>query len=216
MVLGIAYAQWSIVFLSWSLGREYLTYVFQMGTFTHGRANIIFPLTWASALFLFCFSVFAFHKLGCSVLKATFLAFGLTFGAVSIFEDIYQNIGVFYGGHNFCRFLHIAVTTAVVRVFLYPHSITLDFCWVEQLINASAIFMVLPSAYYWKFSKTALVLFTSYIAGWLLWASIGYPQIFSPHPEVAIALNSYLKVLTFVMLISLLLPNLMRSSSLKE
>jgi hypothetical protein len=118
-------------------------------------------------------------------LKATFLAFGLTFGAVSIFEGIYQNTGVFYGGHH------------------------QD--WVEQLINASAIFMVLPSVYYWKFSKTTLALFTSYIGGWLLWASIGYPQISSPHPEVAIALNGYMKVLTFVMLVSLLLPNLMRS-----
>jgi len=188
MVLGIAYVQWSIIFLCQSFGREYLTYIFQMGTFAHVRANIIFPLTWTSALFFFCFSFFAFRKLGCSVLRATILAFGLTFGAVSIFEDIYQNIGIFYGGHH------------------------QD--WVEQVINASAIFMVLPSAYYWKPSKTSLVLFTSYIGGWLLWASIGYPQIFSPHPEAAIALNSYLKVLTFVMLISLLLPNLMRSSSI--
>jgi hypothetical protein len=190
MVLGIAYAQWSIVFLSWSLGREYLTYLFQMGTFTHGRANIIFPLTWTSALFLFCFSIFAFHKLGCSVLKATFLAFGLTFGAVSIFEDIYQNIGAFYGGH------HQGL--------------------VEQLINASAILMVLPSAYYWKLSKPTLALFISYIVGWLLWGGIGYPQIFGPRPDVAIALNSYLKVLTFVILISLLLPKLMHASSLSR
>ena len=190
VVLCIAYVQWSIVFLSQSFGREYLTYIFQMGTFSDGRANIIFPLTWASGLFFFCFSIFAIHKLGCSVLKATFLAFGLTFGAVSIFEDIYQNIGLLYAGHH------------------------QD--WVGQVINVSAIFMVLPSAYFWRPSKTALVLCISYVGGWLLWASIGYPQIFSPHPELAIALNGCLKVLTFAILISLLLPKLMRPASLMK
>jgi hypothetical protein len=181
-VLALLYLQWSAVFLGWPFGRAYLIYVFQLATFAR-TGNMIFPYTLLSATALFLASFYIFHEAHLSTPVTLLLAFGLTFGAVSVFEDIYQNMVALYGIGS-------------------QHA-----DWRGQILNASAILMIIPSAYFWKASRTLYAVIGAYIAGWLIWIVTGFPQIYGPNPGTALPLNILLKIWTFILFLVLLLPN---------
>ncbi len=166
-------AQWIVVNLV--LFFPYVEFLYRVGTF-QDPANSIFPITWTSALGLFVYGLWLFvYRYRQDYFRSTIYAFGLPLAATSLFEVIWQNIGAG---------LHIGNQT-----------------FVTDIINLSSILMALCSFRFWRSTQPLLYCAVIFLAGWVLWMSLGYPQIYSSQPqaaEIAFLVNAILKVLSFV------------------
>ncbi|MGD0250679.1 MAG: hypothetical protein ABSB97_07340 [Thermoplasmata archaeon] len=155
----------------------YPAFLVRVGTFETG-ASAIFPYTWTSSLLLFVYSLWLFRiRYGLDYVRTVVFALSLSFAATSLFEIIYQNIGSGLGIGN--------------QQF------------EGQLINASAIALALSTVRFWRASKPLLFAVLLFVAGWILWVSAGYPQIFDPElprAEQAYLFNATLKVGALVVL----------------
>jgi hypothetical protein len=165
---------------------QYAVAVVGWGTFRIG-ASEIFPYTWASSLCLFVYAIWTFHwRYNVDTVRTIIYALALSFAATSLFEEIYQNVGVGQGIGN--QFLE------------------------GQLINFSAMAFGLASLRYWRASRIALAAACVYLATWLVWLALGYPQIYDSNSIRALqayVFNASLKVASFVVvgLFALLYPD---------
>ena len=162
------------MFINFELYPAYPKFIFEIGTFQAG-ANVVFPYTWASSLLLFIYGLWLFHRrYGLDYIRTVIYAVSLSFAATSLFEIIYQNIGSGIGGGK--EGLE------------------------GQLINLSAIALALSSLRFWKASKMLLSSLVLFLTGWIVWVSVGYPQIYNANPVLAMqayAFNVALKVGAF-------------------
>ena len=174
-------AQWIIV--NFFLYYPYVQFLYRIGTFQQ-NANTIFPYTWASALILFVYGIILFSKkFKLDVVRTFVYSLSLPFVATSLFEIIWQNIG---------SGMHIGNQTAITYI-----------------VNISSIALIGTYFKFWNSEKYFLYLVISYLAGWVLWMSAGFPQITDSSPVIAheaFIFNVVLKVLTFVVVGMMVVP----------
>jgi hypothetical protein len=171
-----------VFYILYPAALAYFGYVFRMATIQYSSMNLVFPFTYASAIGLFAFTFLRMRTL-VSIPKALLLAAPFPFAATSLFEQTYQTIGYFVA--NFSRssvsFLSVGV-------------------------NVTSVLMIFSSITYWKPQKRMFSLASIlFIAGFALWAIVGYPQIYGSNSLTALAFNIPLKILAF-MLLALLFP----------
>jgi hypothetical protein len=109
-------------------------------------------------------------------IRSAIFAVGLAFAATSLFEIIYQNVGVGTGVGN--------------QAF------------EGQLINLSSIALVVASLRFWRVNRVFLSATILFLCGWLFWLAFGYPQIYNPSSNLAqqaYVFNASLKVGAFVL-----------------
>jgi len=146
-------------------------------------ASDIFPFTYGSAIALLGFAGYSFYRRGMGLGRAILLAWPLPFAAVSAFEGVYWNVGY------------------LVRPSLFYATTAYGNPWVPDLINASWVALAFVSFPDWRPDLRAVVAVAAFwVAGWLLWVAVGFPQVTDPSPTsvaVAYAINIPLKVATF-------------------
>ncbi|MCI4338928.1 MAG: hypothetical protein L3J68_01165 [Thermoplasmata archaeon] len=164
----------------------YPSFILAVGTF-RAHSNVIFPITWGCALLLFAYGLWLFHRrYALDLVRTVVYAIALSFAATSLFEILYQNVGIGAGVGN--------------------QSLE------GQAINLSALLLALSSLRFWRLSRPFLMSAVLFLGGWLLWLAAGYPQIYNPSAGLAsegYAFNSVLKVGAFVvvaLLVSFALP----------
>lgn len=178
-IVTILLAQWLVVNLLWSQGREYLDYLYHMGTwqFQGNDYTLIFPFTFAAAIILFSCSLYFFKfKLNLDWIRTTIFSISLPFAATSLFEEIYQDLGAF---------LH----TPFVKPPFEAH-----------LINVSSIAFGFVSFSYWQRNnnKYAYAALSAYFILWLAWVATGYTQIYQASGlGYPFLINVLLKVLSY-------------------
>ncbi len=160
---------------------EYARAVVGWGTFQF-RTNDIFPYTWGGSLLLFIFAIWVFNrKYRVDLIRTFVYSVALSFAATSLFELIYQNVGIGQGIGN--QFLE------------------------GQVINLSAIAFGFSSVRFWHFGRLNQSACSVYLGAWLLWLSFGYPQAYDTGPgaagegyffNVAIKLGSYALFALFI------------------
>ncbi len=167
-------AQWIVVnvILYW----PYVQFLYSVGTFQR-PANIIFPFTWASALGVFLYGLWLFlRKYKLDYVRGIIYALGLPLAATSLFEIIWQNVGAG---------LHVGDQYAL-----------------GDLVNLSSILLLGCSLRFWTAARPTLFATIGFLAGWLVWLSLGYPQITDADQasaRVAFVINVILKVLAFAL-----------------
>lgn len=177
-IIAILLAQWLVVNLLWSQGREYLDYLYHMGTwqFQGNDYTPIFPFTFAAALILFSCSIYFFRfKLNLDWIRTSIFSISLPFAATSLFEEIYQDLG---------SLLH----TPLVNPSFDSH-----------LVNVSSIAFGFVSISYWRRNKFAYAALSAYFILWLAWVATGYTQIYeeASRPSYPFVINVLLKVLSY-------------------
>ncbi len=188
--------QWPIINLLWPEGREYLDYLYHMGTwqFQGSDYNIVFPFTFSAALALFLLAFYTFRfgfKLDWA--RTHLFSISLPFASTSLFEEIYQDIG---------SVLHVAYINPPVEA---------------HLINMSSILFGLTTITFWKASRIFYAALTAYVLLWGLWVLGGFPQIYEAgDPAFAITVNTTLKILSYFLLGALLVGGAVVSASKKE
>ncbi len=169
------FALWITV--NFGLYPAYPAFVLRVGTF-EGRASSIFPYTWVSSFFLFVYGLWLFKtRYRLDYVRTAAFAVSLSFAATSLFEIIYQNIGIGTGVGN--QYIE------------------------RQLINLTAIGLAFSSLRFWRASKPLLYSVLLFLTGWILWMSVGYPQIFDSNPTLAqhaYVFNAALKVGSFILM----------------
>ncbi|MGC8506460.1 MAG: hypothetical protein ACP5NK_07140 [Thermoplasmata archaeon] len=182
-------AQWIVV--NFLLYYPYVQFIYRIGTFQQ-NANTIFPYTWASALILFVYGIIIFSKkFKLDAVRTFVYSLSLPFIATSLFEIIWQNIG---------SGMHIGNQTALTYI-----------------VNISSIALIGTYFKFWNSEKYFLYLVISYLAGWILWMSAGFPQITDSNPLIAqeaFIFNVVLKVLTFVVVGMMVMPFFGNSKSI--
>ncbi len=152
------------------------------GTFQLGT-NEIFPFTWGSSLLLFLFAIWMFYrKQHVDVIRSVLYSVALSFAATSLFELLYQNVGIGQGiGNQFME---------------------------GQVINLSAILFGLSSVRFWRATRWTLAATALYLGAWLLWLSFGYPQWYDTSAvrasegyffNVAIKIGSYVLLALYIL-----------------
>ncbi|MDA4111171.1 MAG: hypothetical protein OK439_01425 [Thaumarchaeota archaeon] len=166
------------LFLFIPSARQYPTDMLQMATLQRS-GNEVFPFTYISAAGLFVFAFLSLRK-KTSFPKALILAIAFPFAATGFFEQVYQTIGYFeLGPSTFWAGLGL-------------------------LIDLSFILLILSSVEFWSISKTFYILLATFFAGFVVWSAIGFPQIYGTNPQIALAFNVPLKVLSYILFASLL------------
>jgi hypothetical protein len=174
-------AQWIVVVAV--VYPAYGRFLAEAGSFTF-YVNRLFPLTWACAFGLFGTGIWWFARAyHVDAIRTVVYAFSLVVAATSSFEILWQNVGAGFGVGN--------------------HQLE------GQIINLSSILMAVSSLRFWRAGPLFLGLLAAFLAGWLLWLAVGYPQEYSPvysHALVADLFNVVLKVGAFVLLGILVMP----------
>jgi hypothetical protein len=167
-------AQWLVVNVV--LYYPYVQFLYSIGTFQR-PFNVIFPFTWASALGVFVYGLWLFlRKYRLDLVRTTIYALGLPLAATSLFEIIWQNVGAG---------MHIGNQNPI-----------------GDLINLSSIVLLGCSFRYWTPARPTLYAVIAFLSGWLVWLSLGFPQITNTDPasaRAAFVVNVILKVLAFAL-----------------
>jgi len=144
----------------------------------------VFPITYASALLTLAASAYLFRKrIGLSWIRSLILGAGL--------------------GERGCRAVRAALAGNGIPIL--PQSITGGVWLANYVLNGSWIFLSFGSIQYWKISRKFLITGIAFVAGWVVWIGLGFPQVFPSAVPVALVMNSSLKVLSFVLLTSLVI-----------
>jgi hypothetical protein len=144
----------------------------------------VFPITYASALLTLAASAYLFRKrIGLSWIRSLILGAGLATAGAGLFELLWQGMGYLF----------------------YPSQITGGVWLANYVLNGSWIFLSFGSIQYWKISRKFLITGIAFVAGWVVWIGLGFPQVFPSAVPVALVMNSSLKVLSFVLLSSLVI-----------
>ena len=147
-----------------------------------GGGGSLFPITYASALVTIAVAAYQFRKrIGLSMPLSLIYGVGLATGAVGLFELIWQGLGY----------------------LVYPNLIQGGIWLPNYVLNGSWIFLSFGSIQYWRISRPFLTTGLVFVACWALWLALGFPQVFLSASVVAFAFNSVLKVLSFVLFLSL-------------
>jgi hypothetical protein len=179
------------VFLSVNLppwfGFSYLFTALRWATFQDTLTlggNLVFPITYASALLTLAASAYLFRKrIGLPWIRSLILGAGLATAGAGLFELLWQGVGYLF----------------------YPSQITGGVWLANYVLNGSWIFLSFGSIQYWKISRKFLITGIAFVAGWVVWIGLGFPQVFPSAVPVALVMNSSLKVLSFVLLSSLVI-----------
>ncbi len=173
--------QWIVVNVV--LYYPYLRFIFEVGIFQQ-KANAIFPYTWASALLLFFYALYIFLKrYRIDYVRTVLYSLSMPFVATSLFEIIWQNIG---------SGIHVGNQSVITEV-----------------INISSIALIVSVFKFWSTKRSFLILTILYLLIWILWLSVGYPQInASSHILyiVSFSFNVGLKMLSFILVAALITP----------
>lgn len=173
--------QWIVVNLV--LYYPYLRFIFEVGIFQQ-KANVIFPYTWTSALLLFFYALYIFlKKYKIDYVRTVLYSLSMPFVATSLFEIIWQNIG---------SGIHVGNQSVITEV-----------------INISSIALIVSVFKFWRIKRSFLILTILYLLIWIVWLSVGYPQInTSSHILfiVSFSFNVGLKILSFILVGSLITP----------
>jgi hypothetical protein len=168
-------------------GFSYLYTVFGWATFQDTLTlggNLVFPVTYVSALATLAGSAFLFRKrIGLSWISSLILGAGLATAGAGLFELLWQGVGYVF----------------------YPSEITGGIWLANYVLNGSWIFLSVGSIQYWKISRRFLTTALTFVAGWVLWIALGFPQVFPSAGLVALVMNSSLKILSFVLFSSLVI-----------
>jgi hypothetical protein len=161
------YKSMALILLGWGTGTS--------------ATNLIFPLTYAMAIFTIVFSFIRFHR-NLGKVRSAFLAITTPFAFVGVYEAVYQNLSY----------------------FVRPSIFSTDAA--GELLLASWILLGLASIPFWRPSKKFYVLVALDIIGFAVWAMLGYPQIYELNSlnGYALVLNSITKIsfaLTFLALL---------------
>ncbi len=178
VIAGLA-VQWVIIDLLLPVGRQYLEYLYHMGTWQFQGTDYtsIYPFTYATALALFFFALFSFRfRFRLDWFRTVLFSVSLPFAATSLFEEIYQNLGFA---------LHVQ--------YIAPP-------FDAHLINISSILFGLVSVNYWRVTKAFYAMLMGFTFLWCLWVAAGYPQIYGSSDLVfAYSVNILLKVLSYAL-----------------
>ena len=168
-------------------GFSYLFTVFRWATFQDTLVlggNLIFPITYVSALLTLAVSSFLFqNRIGLSWIRSLLMGTGLATAGVGLFELIWQGVGYLF----------------------YPTQITGGIWVANYVLNGSWIFLSLGSIQYWRISKGFLATAMGFVGGWTVWIVLGFPQVFASPGVVALVMNSTLKVGSLGMFLSLVI-----------
>src|SRR5712692_1160103 len=168
-------------------GFSYLYTVFGWATFQDKLTlggNLVFPVTYVSALATLAGSAYLFRKrIGLPWIGSLVLGAGLATAGAGLFELLWQGVGYLF----------------------YPSQITGGVWLANYVLNGSWIFLSFGSIQYWKISRKFLITGIAFVAGWVVWIGLGFPQVFPSAVPVALVMNSSLKVLSFVLLSSLVI-----------
>jgi hypothetical protein len=179
------------VFLSVNIppwfGFSYLFAVFRWATFQDTLTlggNLVFPFTYASALSTIAGSAYLFRKrMGLSSISSLVLGTGLATAGAGLFELLWQGVGYVF----------------------YPSEITGGIWLGNYVLNGSWIFLSFGSIQYWKLSRRFLLTGIIFVTGWIVWIAMGFPQVFPSAGLAALVMNSSLKILSFVLFLSLVI-----------
>jgi hypothetical protein len=171
-------------------GFSYLVTVLQWATFQNSPplgGNLVFPITYASALSTLVGVAYLFRKrIGLSWISSLVLGAGLATAGAGLFELLWQGVGYVF----------------------YPREITGGIWLANYVLNGSWILLSVGSIQYWKISKKFLVTGIAFVAGWVLWITLGFPQVFQASAGLlALVMNSSLKILSFLLFSSLVIFN---------
>src|SRR6266851_4165683 len=168
-------------------GFSYLYTVFGWATFQDKLTlggNLVFPVTYVSALATLAGSAYRFRRImGLPWIGSMVLGAGLATAGAGLFELLWQGVGYVF----------------------YPSEITGGVWLANYVLNGSWIFLSFGSIQYWKISRKFLITGIAFVAGWVVWIGLGFPQVFPSAVPVALVMNSSLKVLSFVLLSSLVI-----------
>jgi hypothetical protein len=84
------------------------------------------------------------------------------------------------------------------------HSVT------TEVINLSSIALIVSVFKFWRIKRSFLILTILYLLIWIVWLSVGYPQInTSSHILfiISFSFNVGLKILSFILVASLITPH---------
>src|SRR5216684_3294322 len=168
-------------------GFSYLYTVFGWATFQDKLTlggNLVFPVTYVSALATLAGSAYRFRRImGLPWIGSLVLGAGLATAGAGLFELLWQGIGYVF----------------------YPTQITGGIWLANYVLNGSWIFLSFGSIQYWKISRSFLATGIIFIAGWVGWIALGFPQVFMSGGLVALVMNSSQKILSFVLFLSLMI-----------
>jgi hypothetical protein len=181
----VAITFWLIVNVPpWPMyGTSIVLLILSWGTVRIASTNSIFPLTYLAAFFTVFFALTRFRlNLRLSWLKSLALALTTPFAFTATFETVYQNLSFF------------------ARPAIFETNAP------GELLLASWILLGFSSLFYWRPSKKFFGILAVDVAGFALWAAVGYPQIFEINQmtNLAYAFNILTKLsfaLTFIILI---------------
>jgi hypothetical protein len=115
--------------------------------------------------------------------RTVLYSLSMPFVATSLFEIIWQNIG---------SGIHVGNQSVITEV-----------------INFSSIALIVSVFKFWRTKRSFLILTILYLLIWILWLSVGYPQInTSSHILfiVSFSFNVGLKILSFILVAALITP----------
>jgi len=168
-------------------GFSYLYTVFGWATFQDKLTlggNLVFPVTYVSALATLAGSAYRFRRImGLPWIGSLVLGAGLATAGAGLFELLWQGVGYLF----------------------YPSEITGGIWLANYVLNGSWIFLSVGSIQYWNISRRFLMTALTFVAGWVLWIALGFPQVFPSPGLVALVMNSTLKILSFVIFSSLVM-----------
>jgi hypothetical protein len=183
----VALAVFLVVNIPPWFGFSYLFTVFLWATFQDPLTlggNLIFPITYASALLTLGGGAYLFRKrMGLSWMVSLLLGTGLATAGAGLFELTWQGVGYLF----------------------YPAQITGGVWLANYVLNGSWIFLSFGSIRYWRVSRRFLMTGTGFVAGWIVWVALGFPQVFQSANILALIMNSSLKVGSFALFLCLVI-----------
>jgi hypothetical protein len=178
------YVFWGIINVfpwPWLNGRSVISIASGWTTdFLTGHSTPIYPLTFILAWVSFGFATLALHRsVGLSLGKSFLLGSTFPFCFVSVFEIVWQNVGI------------------VMRPTLFHTDV------FGELLLLSWALVGLSSIQFWKMTRKGALVVASILITLTLWIGFGYPQWFEGG-GIALALNLLLKFQFFILFMILL------------
>ena len=176
VVYGPLWIQWMVLNFAGKGAWVGPTVVRQLLAGPRTELNLIFPVTWTSAVISFIFTILLLSR-RTSFLNSFFISAGSQFGASFLFEFVFSFV-------------------ALVR---YGHPILYGDCYY-LLVGASWLVMILCGLGYWSPNRFFYVSILVFAGGFFVWMLIGFP-ILAGVPSLV--LNCVTKVAAFAAVTSL-------------
>jgi hypothetical protein len=158
--------------------------MFETGTIDLLQENVIFPITYSVAIFVFIFSFMRFRKI-MRLPASLLMAITVPFGFASLFELVWSSAYLITGGWKFLGLWYLALCIWFV--------------------------FGLTSIRYWRVSRSFWLVIGLFVVAWIAWVLLGYPQITGYHTNgsitlfnIALIMNILAKILSGMVFFTLI------------